>query len=70
MRLSDYLEQTETTYAEFGRRIGVKSRSTVTRYANGRRIPSCEIMARIVKATQGRVTANDFFADRQSAQAA
>jgi len=70
MRLSEYLEQTGTAYAEFGRRIGVKSRSTVARYASGKRVPSPKIMPRIFKATGGQVTANDFFADQQPAQAA
>ena len=34
---------------------------TVTRYANGQRIPEPETMAAIVRETAGAVTANDFY---------
>lgn len=70
MRLAEYLKRTDTAYAEFGRRIGVKSRSTVARYASGQRIPSSRIMPRIFEETDGQVTANDFYPVQQPAQAA
>jgi transcriptional regulator with XRE-family HTH domain len=36
--------------------------ASVTRYANGDRIPRPAIMRRITKVTDGQVTANDFIA--------
>lgn len=58
MRLGDYLTETGETYAQFGERIEVDE-SSVSRYCNGR-VPRPKIMARIIVATDGRVTANDF----------
>ena len=61
MKLSDYLEANGLSYAEFARTIGVKGKDTVRRYANGDRMPQGDLMTRIAEATNGKVTANDFF---------
>ena len=58
MTLAEYLADTKTSRAQFARLIGVKH-ITVTRYVEGR-CPDWRIMAKIVEATDGKVTANDF----------
>jgi DNA-binding transcriptional regulator YdaS (Cro superfamily) len=60
MRLAEYLSETGLTRAEFARQIGVKQFS-VTRYLNGR-VPEPSVMCKIIEATDGKVSANDFFA--------
>lgn len=60
MKLADYLEAHNLTYAEFGRMIRATGKDTVRRYATGR-IPQEPYMTRIAEATGGKVTANDFF---------
>lgn len=59
MRLQDYLAETEITRAEFARQIGVRHIS-VTRYLDGR-VPEPSVMEKIIEATAGKVTANDFY---------
>ena len=59
MRLNEYLSERGLTRAEFARQIGVKHIS-VTRYLNGR-VPEPSVMCKIIEATEGKVTANDFF---------
>lgn len=59
MRLQEYLASTSTSRADFALQIGV-SVETVRRYLNGR-VPDSRIMAQIIEATSGKVTANDFF---------
>lgn len=61
MRLSDWLRDNDITPAEFGRRIGARSRMTVPRYLDGSRKPDGETMAAIYAATGGAVTPNDFY---------
>jgi hypothetical protein len=60
MRLQDYLSETGVTRAEFARQIGVKHIS-VTRYLFDGRVPEPSVMEKIIEATDGKVTANDFF---------
>jgi transcriptional regulator with XRE-family HTH domain len=60
MRLDEYLTQTSASRAEFAQEIGVSVES-VRRYLAGERIPDREIMVKIALATDGQVTANDFF---------
>lgn len=60
MKLREYLSAKTLTANEFGRRIGV-SQAAVTRYASGARIPEPKTMRRIVEATGGAVTPNDFY---------
>lgn len=61
MTLSDYLSEARLNYAEFGRKIGV-SRQAVRRYVEDGRIPESAVLKKIIWATDGKVTANDFFA--------
>lgn len=60
MKLHDYLTEASLTVAQFAVQIDVDG-STVRRYRAGARIPDRDVMARIVKATGGRVTPNDFY---------
>lgn len=60
MRLQEYLDQTGLTRAEFARRIGVRH-ITVTRYLREGRVPEPTVMCKIIEATEGKVSANDFF---------
>lgn len=60
MRLQEYLDQSGLTRAEFARRIGVRH-ITVTRYCESGRVPEASVMGKIIEATEGQVTANDFF---------
>lgn len=59
MKLTVWLLQTGTSRSEFARRIGV-SPSSVTEYCSGRYTPRPAVAKRIIKATCGAVTANDF----------
>ena len=59
MRLNEWIAANDMTMAAFAALIGVEAAS-VTRYANGDRIPRREIMRRITSVTDGKVTANDF----------
>lgn len=63
MQLRDYLTSKDVTPAQFADRIGV-SLVTVNRYLAGTRRPEWHVLGRIVKATDGLVTANDFLADQ------
>jgi DNA transposition AAA+ family ATPase len=63
MTLGEYLEQSGMSRAAFARQIGVREFS-VTRYCAGR-VPEARVMERIMEATAGKVSANDFF--RQAA---
>jgi len=59
MKLDAYLEQACLTQEKFAEMIGCEQ-PTVTRFIKGR-IPSPELMRRIVEKTDGQVTPNDFF---------
>lgn len=61
MKLRDWLDKQRMTREGFAALIGT-DHSTVTRYVHGR-MPKREILNRIVSATDGEVTANDFLAD-------
>ena len=69
MKLSDYLRDRDIDTASFAEAIGV-SQAAVSRYANGLRFPRPKVMERIVKATRGKVTANDFMQSHAEATAA
>ena len=60
MKLADYLTDRNIKPADFGTQIGV-SYEAVRRYCVGQRIPDRKTMALIFSATQGAVTADDFF---------
>lgn len=61
MTLAQYLKEASLDRHQFADAIGV-SPETVRRYLAGDRIPDKKRMAKIVLATGGAVTANDFFA--------
>jgi transcriptional regulator with XRE-family HTH domain len=61
MTLRDYLDREGLTLAAFAKRIGTDHARTVERYAKGLTIPDRQMMPRIVDATGGQVTPNDFF---------
>jgi transcriptional regulator with XRE-family HTH domain len=59
MTLLEYLDQENLTASEFGRKIGV-SPAAMTRYMQGERFPNTAILWRILRASGGCVTPNDF----------
>lgn len=70
MTLKEWLAARDRSIIEFAREIE-RTAEAVRRYANGDRIPDRDTMPRIVKATGGEVTANDFFGiDTTAAEAA
>lgn len=60
MKLDDWMKREGLNDAEFGLLIE-RPAQTVHRYRKGQRIPDRDTMPRIVRATGGEVTANDFF---------
>jgi post-segregation antitoxin (ccd killing protein) len=61
MKLAEYLERTDTTLQALGERLGV-SHTTVLRWATGQAVPRGRArMEALARATQGAVTAVDFF---------
>lgn len=69
MNLRSYLSSRGISEAAFGSQIGV-SQAAVNRYVRRSRIPTPPIMAKIVEATDGQVTANDFYAQPDTSEAA
>lgn len=61
MTLAEWLTANRVSHDDFAARIGA-TRSSVTRYASGERIPRPPKMAAIARETGGQVTANDFVA--------
>lgn len=59
MRFADWIEAEGLSYEEAAQRIGVANGTVVWRYAHGR-VPRPNILTRIVAATGGLVTPNDF----------
>lgn len=60
MRLYDWLVSNDVSDADFAERVGT-SPHAVKKWRYGERIPRSVALARIVAATNGQVTANDFF---------
>ena len=60
MKLKAYLSETGTSYSAFAEKIGT-SAEAVRRYVTGTRMPTPDVMARIVAATEGTVEPNDFY---------
>lgn len=60
MQLSQYLKEAKLTPGSFARQIG-RHRSTVLRIVKGDFKPDLKTMERIIAATDGAVTPNDFF---------
>ena len=68
-QIADQARTRGISEAAFGQTIAV-SQAAVNRYVRGERIPTPRIMARIVEATDGQVTANDFYAQPDTSEAA
>lgn len=60
MKLATYLDQEKITHKAFADRIGCEQ-PTVTRFVGEKRVPTPELMSKIVEATGGQVTPNDFY---------
>lgn len=60
MKLAAYLDEYKETYGSFGQKVGL-SAFGVGKLARGERLPRPSTMRRIIEATQGAVTPNDFF---------
>lgn len=65
MKLDEYLSARGLTCEAFAEKIGVTGTS-VWRYAHGERLPRPATMRRIVEATDGAVTAQDFYSSADS----
>lgn len=63
MKLADYLITQNLSPTAFAKRIGV-GRMTIHRYIKGERQPCARITDLIYRATQGQVTAHDFWLSR------
>jgi len=61
--LSVWRKSKNLSQEEFGERVGV-SRWMINRIENGERRPSWDLVDRIRTETRGKVTANDFAAER------
>lgn len=62
MKLKYYLRTNRINQAQFAKQCGL-SKATVSRIISGERQPSLKVMQIIFKASNGKVTANDFFTD-------
>lgn len=60
MTLDEYLINAGVTEAAFAETVGC-SQPAINRYRRGHRIPLEDEMRRIIAATEGRVTPNDFY---------
>jgi transcriptional regulator with XRE-family HTH domain len=60
MQLCEYLAKFEKKPDQFAADIGV-DRTTVLRYLRGKRKPTLEIVGRIQRATDGKVSLGDFY---------
>ena len=60
MKLADYLFQTGMTTTQLRRALGLASRSAITRYLHGERVPNPETLQKIIELTAGRVQLRDF----------
>lgn len=61
MTLDEYMKQNELTDDAMAKRLGV-SRSAVTQYRNGDRMPKPEILIRLLNITKEDVTVEDMLA--------
>lgn len=59
MKLADWLKEREMSQAAFARKAGV-SQGAIARFVLGMRTPNKAMMRKILDATEGRVTPNDF----------
>jgi transcriptional regulator with XRE-family HTH domain len=59
MKLKDFLKEEEITQEQFAEMVG-SYQGLVARWCNGM-IPRADMMTKILIATKGKVTANDFY---------
>ena len=69
MKLKDYMVVHGVGLTEMARLLGV-SEVAVSRYRQGARRPSPDVMRRIIRVTKGAVTPNDFYDLENSKMAA
>jgi len=62
MELKTYLNKQTLSCGDFGKLIGVTERAVI-KWQRGERIPRQEYMQKIIAATGGEVTPNDFFSE-------
>lgn len=60
MKLADWLHARSMAPEQLRRMLGVKQRSTVTRYLNGERLPSPKLIQKIYEISGGEVMLADF----------
>ncbi|MCC6970565.1 MAG: hypothetical protein IT434_10120 [Phycisphaerales bacterium] len=65
MKLADYLHTARITPAKLRRDLGIRGRSTVTRWLTGERIPSHQMIHRLTLYTKGAVQLVDYL-DRRT----
>lgn len=70
MTLDEYFrtQDPKISHADFAKRIGV-TQAAISRYVNGERFPSPELIRKIHEATDMSVTANDLLKGFEEAQA-
>lgn len=61
MTLAEYLTAEGLSYSEFARMCGTKHCRTIERIAKGSRRPGSKMLPSIIRASAGKVTANDFY---------
>ena len=64
MLLKEYLEKNYLTKSGFAKKLGVTS-STIHNFIAGRSYPTAKLAQRIVKLTNGEVTFEDLFKERE-----
>lgn len=69
MKLGTYLEIKSISHADFASMIET-TQASVTRYVNGKRRPSIEMIDKISKVTRGKVRMHDWFKDVPEQEAA
>lgn len=60
MQLKHFLDKHKISGRQLGKKLNLKSSSSISNYLNGKRIPSTEVMLKIFEFTKGEVTPYDF----------
>jgi len=60
MKLDLYLSQNQISISKFTKMLGLGSRASLYRYMSGERMPSQDLVIKIMQLTGNAVTANDF----------
>ena len=59
-KLSDWIHERSITPGQLRRMLGVRTRSTISRWLTGQRVPNGAMLAKIERLTEGAVTKVDF----------